>query len=99
MNDKTLNEARTLIAGFFKNRRIELGITQEQLAETSGMGVATISRFESGRYWLNSKQLLLLCHHLSCYPFFVPKESSHPLATQMRQAMDDLNKYKKPSKN
>jgi len=69
MNEKVLTEARTLISGFLKQRRQELAITQEQLAELSGMGIATIKRFESGKFWLNLKQYLILCHHLKCYSF------------------------------
>jgi transcriptional regulator with XRE-family HTH domain len=69
MNERVLLEARGLISGFLQNRRKELGITQEQLAELSGMGIATIKRFESGKFWLNLKQYLILCHHLKCYPF------------------------------
>lgn len=84
MNEKVLLEARNMISGFLKNRRQELGITQDQLAEMSGMGIATIKRFESGKFWLNLKQYLILCHHLKCYPFVEEVESSKELATMMR---------------
>ena len=33
-----------------KQRRIELGLTQEQLAEKSCVSVDTIKRYESGKY-------------------------------------------------
>lgn len=69
MNEQVLQEARQLISGFLLNRRKELGITQDELAELSGMGVATIRRFESGKFWLNLKQYLILCHYLK-YPSF-----------------------------
>lgn len=85
MNDKVLLEARNLISGFLKNRREELGITQQQLADNSGMGIATIKRFESGKFWLNLKQYLILCHHLQCYPFIEEVESAKELATMMRK--------------
>lgn len=49
MNEKELN-----------NRRNELGISQATLAEQTGMGIATIKRFESGKFWLNMKQYILL---------------------------------------
>lgn len=84
MNEKALLEARSLISDFLKARREELGITQVELAEKTGMGVATIQRFESGRFWLNMKQYLLLCHHLQCYPFLEAVESKSELATMMR---------------
>lgn len=91
MNDKVLLEARNLISGFLKNRREDLKITQQELADASGMGIATIKRFESGKFWLNLKQYLILCHHLKCYPFIEEVESTKELATMMR------NRWKRPS--
>lgn len=60
MNEKKLYESREKIAAFIKNRRNELGISQAALAEETGMGIATIKRFESGKFWLNMKQYILL---------------------------------------
>lgn len=60
MSEKQLNESRQQIAAFIQNRRNELGITQAQLAGMTGMGIATIKRFESGKFWLNMKQYVLL---------------------------------------
>ena len=85
MNEKVLQEARQLVSGFLKNRREELGITQQQLADDSGMGIATIKRFESGKFWLNMKQYLILCHFLKCYPFLEEIESDKEFAKMMRQ--------------
>lgn len=84
MSEKVLNEARALISGFLKKRREELGISQQALADDSGMGIATIKRFESGKFWLNLKQYLILCHHLKCYPFIEEVESEKELSTMMR---------------
>jgi len=95
MNEKVLQEARQLISGFLKNRRKELGMSQDRLAELSGMGVATIRRFESGKFWLNLKQYLILCHHLKCYPFLAESDSEYPLAKDMRQAMKDVKSFKR----
>jgi transcriptional regulator with XRE-family HTH domain len=85
MNEKVLIEARKLISGFLKNRREELNISQQQLADMSGMGIATIKRFESGRFWLNLKQYLLLCHYLRCYPFLSEMEGKDEFAKIMRE--------------
>jgi len=85
MNNKVLLEARVLISGFLKSRREELGMTQEELAVLSGMGIATIKRFESGRFWLNLKQYLLLCHYLRCYPFLAEMEGKDEFAKMMRE--------------
>ena len=60
MNELQLNESRLQIAAFIQNKRNELGISQAALAEQTGMGIATIKRFESGKYWLNMKQYVML---------------------------------------
>lgn len=96
MNDKVLLEARELISGFLKNRREELGITQQELADASGMGVATIRRFESGKFWLNLKQYLILCHHLRCYPFLAEMESGDVYAKLMRERWQRPDKVFQP---
>lgn len=85
MNEKVLLEARGLISGFLRSRREELGMTQQELADASGMGVATIRRFEGGRFWLNLKQYLILCHHLRCYPFVSTHEGKDEFAKMMRE--------------
>lgn len=85
MNEKVLNDARLLISGFLRNRREELEITQQELAEKSGMGIATIKRFESGKFWLNLKQYLILCHHLKCYPFLAEMEGNGEFSKIMRE--------------
>ena len=85
MNEKVLIEARKLISDFLRNRRDELGISQQALADLSGMGIATIKRFESGKFWLNLKQYLILCHHLKCYPFLAEIEGKNEFAKIMRE--------------
>jgi len=60
MDEQKLNESRIQIATFILNKRKELGISQAALAEQTGMGIATIKRFESGKFWLNMKQYILL---------------------------------------
>lgn len=60
MDEHKLNESRQQIASFIQNRRNELGISQAVLAKQTGMGIATIKRFESGKFWLNMRQYILL---------------------------------------
>ncbi len=62
--DKQLSVTREKIAGDLSNRRRELGITQQQIADATGMGVRTIKRFESGKFWINLKQLVMICRYL-----------------------------------
>jgi transcriptional regulator with XRE-family HTH domain len=68
MNEKTLNEARNLIAGFLKDRRLELGLSQQDLADKTGMARETINRMEAGKFWLGMKQYLLICEALELSP-------------------------------
>ena len=60
MTEKQLNETRKKIAETIQHRRNELDVSQAALAEQTGMGIATIKRFESGKFWLNMKQYILL---------------------------------------
>jgi len=66
MTEKKLKMKRMEIATSIRKRRKELKLTQNQLAEKSGMGVMTVKRVEDGRFFLNSKQLLVLCEALDC---------------------------------
>ena len=68
MQEKILNEARLKIAGFLKNRRIELGLTQKEVAQRTGMARETINRMEQGFFWLGMKQFLLICEALRLVP-------------------------------
>ncbi|MDQ3535232.1 MAG: helix-turn-helix transcriptional regulator [Bacteroidota bacterium] len=84
INENVLNEARTMIASFLANRRKELGFTQIELASITGMGEATIKRVESGKFWINLKQYLILCQALNCYPFIAGKEKDEEWVKLMR---------------
>jgi transcriptional regulator with XRE-family HTH domain len=65
MNEQELNEARKLIAGYLKQRREELKLTQQELADKVGMSRETISRMEASKFWLGLKQLTLICEALN----------------------------------
>lgn len=64
MTEQNLNKLRIKIAKLVTSKRIKLGITQVQLAEATGMGIATIQRFESGRFWISTKHYVLICDAL-----------------------------------
>lgn len=84
MNEKTLNEARAIISGFLKNRRNELGITQQELAEKTGLGSATIKRAENGEFWLGLKQYLIICEALHLFPLLATMEEDSDIAKALR---------------
>jgi len=68
MTEQTLNESRTLIAGFLKQRRLELGLTQEEIAIRTGLARKTINAMENGRFWIGMKQYILICEALHLFP-------------------------------
>ena len=84
MNEQVLHEARELIAGFISTRRKELGVSQAELAERTGLGIATIKRMEDAKFWPNMKQFMILCHALDLYFFVEEKEGNGPYAKTMR---------------
>jgi transcriptional regulator with XRE-family HTH domain len=84
MNEKVLIEARKITAGFLKNRREELGLTQEQLAEKCEWKQETISRIEAGKFFMNTKQLWIICNALNLYFFISPKEEDSDLVNSMK---------------
>lgn len=83
-NENVLNEARTIIAGFLKNRRIELKLSQQDLADKVGMARETINRMEAGRFWLGMKQYLQICEALHLSPCISEMESETEIAEALR---------------
>lgn len=63
-----INIKRIDISKFLKNKRLELGISQRKLANKCGMCEATINRMEQGKFWLGTKQYLLICYGLGIKP-------------------------------
>lgn len=85
MNPKILDEARTLISGFLHQRREELQLTQQQLADLCGFHRNTIMNIEAGKFWPNMKQYLIIAHHLKCYPFLATYEGDNEYSKLMRK--------------
>jgi DNA-binding XRE family transcriptional regulator len=85
MNPKVLNEARDLISSFLQQRREELQLTQQELADLCGFHRNTIVNIEAGRFWPNMKQYLIIAHHLKCYPFLATYEGDNEYSKLMRK--------------
>jgi len=83
INPEYVDQVRQVIGGWLIDFRKEKGITQEQLAEQLGIGKATISKIESGK-WLSIEMLIKLSVELDFFIFLVEKESKDDLATAMR---------------
>lgn len=61
-NPKVADTARKLIADYIKERRKEVGYTQEQLAEMAGIRKATLVDVEAGKpYNFNTLLAILGC--------------------------------------
>lgn len=108
MNEKTLHEARKIIAGFLKKRREEIGMSQATLAEKTGLGIATIKRAENADFWLGMKQYLLICEALHLFPAIATFEEDSSFAAMMRatwtarpkaMSLDDALKLKSTRHN
>jgi len=96
MNERVLQEARKMIAEFIRDRRIELKMSQEELAKKTNLGIATIKRFEAGKFWINLKTLLIICNALSMYFFLEEKDSNKELSEMMKYRYTHPNR---PSDN
>ena len=69
MTTNELHQARVRCSDRIKKRRLELGMSQEQVAERSGMSRMTIIRAESGREWLHMKPYIMICKALGLEPW------------------------------
>ena len=85
MNEKVLNEARMMIAGFLKSRRLELQLSQDQLAEKCGLARKTINAMEAGKFWLGMKQYLLICEALHLFPAIAEMEADDEMSEALRK--------------
>ncbi len=92
INDEVLNEARKMIAGFIKKRRIELKMTQKELASIVEVKRETIARIEAGKFWISMKLFLKITHALDLYFFVSEKESDEDLATLIRERWGKISK-------
>lgn len=60
MTEQQLQDTRKQIAGILKRKRNELNLSQDELAERTGLGIATIKRAESAKFWLGLKQFIVI---------------------------------------
>jgi transcriptional regulator with XRE-family HTH domain len=85
---KTVREVQAEIAGRFKARRLDLNLTQNELAARSGVAFSSLKRFErEGLIALDS--LLKLALVLNCLDDFDKLASESP-ASSATQSLDAL---------
>lgn len=84
IDSRVLLEARERIATFFTERRLELGLTQADLAERTGLGLSTIKRFEAANFWPVLKQYIIICEALHLFPLVATYEGDNEFSRMMR---------------
>jgi transcriptional regulator with XRE-family HTH domain len=92
VSHESLVAARIITGNFIRERRKALGMRQEDLAERSGVSLATIKRAESGSFFLSLKHLWAILEALDLYFFMQPKNSPKEAATLMRENLDQLRR-------
>ncbi|MCM1006042.1 MAG: helix-turn-helix domain-containing protein [Prevotella sp.] len=97
------HDVAMLIAGDFRKRRIEKGITREMMAEKSGVPISNIARFEQ-KGLISLKNLIELACALGFRAdisniFSEPKYSTMAELTQIRDNMGKKKAYPKRKKN
>jgi len=98
MSDKTETLRKTLSANIKKQREF-LGITQEKLAEESGISANMVNDIEGCRSWISDKTLVKLASALKIetYRLFMPLTlSDNDIAkTTITDLAKDLQKIRK----
>lgn len=87
------------IATDFRHRRVEKGLTREQIAERAGVAVSNVARFEQ-KGLVSLKNLIMLAMALGYTSeikgvFAAPKYSTMEELTQIRQNSGKTKAYKK----
>ena len=89
----------TQIASDFRHRRVEKGLTREQVAEQAGVAVSNVARFEQ-KGLISLKNLIMLAMALGYTAeiksvFAAPKYSTMEELTQIRQNSGKTKAYRK----
>ncbi len=85
MNKQAAQEARKLIASHLKQRRLELKITQDELAEKMGIKKSYLSRLENGLHHPSLDLFLMWTSNLNTYFFIEAKDAPTDNAQIMRE--------------
>ncbi len=85
MNKEVLLEARQKLAGFLKARRVQLDLTQQELAEKAGVQRSTIVAMEAAAFGPGFDLQMKVAEALCLFPAFVEYESDTPIAKALRE--------------
>nr|AGS52908.1 hypothetical protein [uncultured bacterium contig00019] len=91
MNEKP-EKIRQILAQNIKKRREKLGLSQEKLAESTGLSVQTINTIEGCRMWVSDKTITRLAKALNAEVFqlLVPYYEKHELSLSSASVLLDL---------
>ncbi len=87
MSNEKIKAARVQLGSFLKQRREEMGITQEMLAKFVGVTANTISGIETGRFAWDIDMQHTICAALEVKPYF--STTKDPLAEDYRTRKED----------
>jgi len=78
---------RLILAKNVKFYRNQLGLTQNQLAEESGLTLATINTLEGGRMWISDKSVTRLSKalHVEIFQLFISYQLAPALITPKKK--------------
>jgi len=97
INPGYVAKVRQLIGGWLREFRKDKGLTQLEVANLLGVGEATVSKIEAGK-WLSLEMLIKMSVRLDFFLFLVPKDSNDDLATVMRHRFEIMrNSGKTPN--
>ena len=68
MEDNKLNNIRLQIGKLISDRREELNLSQQDLADKTTYKLATIKAIEQGKFWIDLKQYIVICSILNFWP-------------------------------
>ncbi len=91
MSEK-IETARKMLLNYLKERIIEKGITQEDLAKKTGFTQSGISRMLNAKFPPTLDNLLTLCEAANCYIFVIDKDADDELCDTMRNRWGKVNK-------
>jgi transcriptional regulator with XRE-family HTH domain len=69
LTNTQLEESRTKLAGFLKQKRKEKNLTLQQLSDKIAIMHPSLARIESGKFWVTMPLLLKICQFLEIKMF------------------------------
>ncbi|HAN78652.1 MAG TPA: hypothetical protein DCQ31_13260 [Bacteroidales bacterium] len=85
INEGVIFEAQKMLLKYIADTAAEKGITQEQIAEFTGLKQSNVSRMLAGRYSPSLRNFLKIAQAVNCFIFIADKDSDDELATIMKE--------------